>query len=220
MNEDGEDASSYMVGGTTVGLGDFHAQINPDNLSEPTVIGLNIFSFLEMDFDKFIVRSLSDWNEITYSSIRLPKVWGNSSSTLTPDIVEQKPEANNSHGYKLAYEGDLVELENNHVIRYVLEKRFLNVTGDIQAYSGIFLGDDNNARVYRLTELYHSKLINNLKKADKLITAKVHLTPFDIFNLDFRRLVYINNNKYIISKVKDYNFSGEATEVELLLITE
>ena len=245
MNEDGEDASSYMVGGTTVGLGDFHAQINPDNLSEPTVIGLNIFSFLEMDFDKFIVRSLSDWNEITYSSIRLPKVWGNSSSTLTPDIVEQKPEANNSHGYKLAYEGDLVELENNHVIRYVLEKRFLNVMGDIQAYSGIFLGDDKTTSAYReyasfsdtssgypnlsfssaingssLTEIYHSKLINNLKKADKLITAKVHLTPFDIFNLDFRRLVYINNNKYIISKVKDYNFSGEATEVELLLITE
>jgi len=243
MNEDGEDASSYTVGGTTVGLGDFHAQINPDNLSEPTVIGLNIFSFLEMDFDKFIVRSMSDWNEITYSSIRLPKVWGNSSSTLTPDIVEQKPEANNSHGYKLAYEGDLVELESNRFIRYVLEKKFIQF--GIQAYEGGFLGDANNASIYReyasfsdtssgypnlsfssaingssLTELYHSKLINNLKKADKLITAKVHLTPFDIFNLDFRRLVYINNNKYIISKVKDYNFSGEATEVELLLITE
>ena len=245
MNEDGEGASSYTVGGTTVGIGDFHAQINPNNLSEPTVIGLNIFSFLEMDFDKFIVRNFSHWNKITNTSIRLPKVWGNSSSTLTPDILEQKPEANNSHGYKLAYEGGLVELEPNHFIRYVLEKRFLNVSGDLQAYSGIFLGDDNNARVYReyasfsdtssgypnlsfssaingssLTELYHSKLINNLKKADKLVTAKVHLTPFDIFNLDFRRLVYINNNKYIISKVKDYNFSGEATEVELLLITE
>jgi len=243
MNEDGEDASSYTVGGTTVGVGDFHAQINPDNLSEPTVIGLNIFSFLEMDFDKFIVRSLSAWNEITYSSIRLPKVWGNSSSTLTPDIVEQKPEANNSHGYKLAYEGELVELESGHFIRYVVEKRFTQF--GIEAYNGGFVGDGKNANYYReyasfsdtssgypnlsfssaingssLTELYHSKLINNLKKADKLITAKVHLTPFDIFNLDFRRLVYINNNKYIISKVKDYNFSGEATEVELLLITE
>ena len=121
----------------------------------------------------------------------------------------------------------------------------MNFSTSLQAYSGVFIGDPKNASTYReyasfsdtssgypnlsfssaingssLTELYHSKLINNLKKADKLITAKVHLTPFDIFDLDFRRLVYINNNKYIISKVKDYNFSGEATEVELLLITE
>lgn len=235
MNEDGESASSYTVGQTTIGVGDFYAQTSDNNLLEPTVVGLNIFSFLDMGFDKFIVRS-SSWNVITNTAIRLPKVWGNSSSTLTPDILEQKPEPNNSHGYKLAYEGNIVHLENDLYIRYVLRKAYFGdafyddatITNTYREYASFSDTSDGYPNLSfssaingdSLSDLYHAELINNLKNGDKIITAQVNLTPFDIFNLDFRRLVYINNNKYIISKVKDYNFSGDATEVELLLITE
>jgi hypothetical protein len=67
---------------------------------------------------------------------------------------------------------------------------------------------------------FHKPQIEMLKMRDRIITAKVNLTVSDISKLNFRKLVVINNNKYIISKIKDYKpNSGELTEVELVLVT-
>ena len=54
---------------------------------------------------------------------------------------------------------------------------------------------------------------------DKMITAEVYLTTYDMLNLDFSKLVRINDEVYLVNKIKDFNFSGETTEVELLLVT-
>jgi hypothetical protein len=54
---------------------------------------------------------------------------------------------------------------------------------------------------------------------DKMITAEVYLTTYDILNLDFSKLIRINDEIYLLNKVKDFNFSGDTTEVELLLVT-
>jgi hypothetical protein len=67
---------------------------------------------------------------------------------------------------------------------------------------------------------FHKPQIEMLKMRDRIITAKVNLTVADISKLNFRKLVVIDNNKYIISKIKDYKpNSGELTEVELVLVT-
>ena len=66
---------------------------------------------------------------------------------------------------------------------------------------------------------YHQKLIDMLMMRDKIITAEIYLTSEEIRSLNFRQLVKIDNELYIINKVKDFNFSGEPTEVELLLVT-
>ena len=66
---------------------------------------------------------------------------------------------------------------------------------------------------------YHQKLIDMLMMRDKIVTAEIYLTSEDMRSLNFRQLVKIDNELYIINKVKDFNFSGETTEVELLLVT-
>ena len=58
-----------------------------------------------------------------------------------------------------------------------------------------------------------------LMMRDKIITAEIYLTVEDIRSLNFRQLIKIDKELYIINKIKDFNFSGEPTEVELLLVT-
>jgi len=66
---------------------------------------------------------------------------------------------------------------------------------------------------------YHQKLIDMLMMRDKIVTAEIYLTSEDMRSLNFRQLIKIDSELYIINKVKDFNFSGEPTEVELLLVT-
>ena len=70
-----------------------------------------------------------------------------------------------------------------------------------------------------LFHVYHQSFIDSMLLRDKKITAEVHLTPTDIANINFRQLICIGDNYYILSRIIDYNFSGEATQVELLLAT-
>jgi hypothetical protein len=68
---------------------------------------------------------------------------------------------------------------------------------------------------------FHQSQIEMFKDRDELITASVRLSPSDIAQINYRRLVVIGNEKYIISRIKDYNPSNqEPTEVELVLVTE
>ncbi len=70
-----------------------------------------------------------------------------------------------------------------------------------------------------LFHVYHKSFIDSMLLRDKKITAEVHLTPTDIANINFRQLIHIDGNYYILSRIVDYNFSGEATQVELILAT-
>jgi hypothetical protein len=67
---------------------------------------------------------------------------------------------------------------------------------------------------------YHKNLVDMLTMRDKIITAEIMLTPEEVRGVNFRQLVKIGNELYIINKIKDFNFSGEPTEVELLLVTK
>ena len=78
------------------------------------------------------------------------------------------------------------------------------------------VGSDLNLGLYNT---YHKSQIEMLKFADKMVVAEVNLTPADINNLDFSKPIKINNDYYIINKIKDYKPTGESvTKVELLLI--
>ncbi len=70
-----------------------------------------------------------------------------------------------------------------------------------------------------LFNTYHQSLINQFLLRDKKITAEVYLTPTDIANINFRKLINIDGNLYILSRIVDFDFSGETTEVELILAT-
>ena len=66
---------------------------------------------------------------------------------------------------------------------------------------------------------YHQSLVDMLIMRDKMVTAEIYLTAEDVRNINFKQLIKIDNELYILNKIKDFNFSGEATEVELLLVT-
>ena len=66
---------------------------------------------------------------------------------------------------------------------------------------------------------FHQPYIQQLLLRDKHIIAEVNLGVSDIYNFDFRNLVKIEENLYYVSRIVDYNFSGETTKVELVLAT-
>ncbi|BAQ92954.1 hypothetical protein [uncultured Mediterranean phage uvMED] len=77
-----------------------------------------------------------------------------------------------------------------------------------------FVGADGG-----LYNKYHQRQIEMLKFSDRLITAKVKLTPADINNLDFRKPIKIKDDYFIISKISNFDPSNEEpTKVELVLI--
>ena len=66
---------------------------------------------------------------------------------------------------------------------------------------------------------FHQPLVDMLLMRDKIITAQMQLTAEDVRSINFRQLIKIEDNLYILNKIKDFNFSGEPTEVELILVT-
>lgn len=56
-------------------------------------------------------------------------------------------------------------------------------------------------------------------KDSKMLTAKFHLTPMDIFNLDFSKYVVVDNVLFRLNKITDYNVTVPSDcEVELLKV--
>lgn len=70
-----------------------------------------------------------------------------------------------------------------------------------------------------LFNTFHQPYIQQLLLRDKQIIAEVNLNISDIYNFDFRNLVKIEENLYYVSRIVDFNFSGETTKVELILAT-
>lgn len=56
-------------------------------------------------------------------------------------------------------------------------------------------------------------------KDSKLLVAKFHLTPADIFNLDFSKYIVVDGSLFRLNKIIDYNVNEPSTcEVELLRV--
>ena len=84
-------------------------------------------------------------------------------------------------------------------------------------YTGVIQVTNNN-----LVNKYHKKYINEITNKDsKVLTGEFQLTPVDIFNLDFRDQVVIDNSYWRINKVTNYNpFKEGLTKVELIKVID
>jgi hypothetical protein len=70
---------------------------------------------------------------------------------------------------------------------------------------------DNN--VYNI---YWKQFIDEITDKDsKLVTAYFHLTPLDIYNLNFRNFIYVDGSNFRLNKVIDYDPTKEVCQVEL-----
>lgn len=80
------------------------------------------------------------------------------------------------------------------------------------SFHTITLTDDN------LYNRYHKKGLEEITdKNSKLVTGYFNLTPFDIYNLDFRKQYRFKNAYFRLQKVIDYNGNkGELTKCEFL----
>ena len=142
------------------------------------------------------------------------------------DVGEPSETNNNTTGLTITYELERFWDSEEEEIRFKKErvKSYLPV-GSYSPFDSDFpnltfsttiAGNANSKGLYNK---YHEPLIEMLKMRDKLITAEVLLTPADLAGIDFRERIHIDGNVYILNKIKDFNFSGEPTEVELLLVT-
>lgn len=69
-----------------------------------------------------------------------------------------------------------------------------------------------------LFNLYYSPYIAEIiDKDSRLVTMKAKLTEVDIYNLDFRRLIFVDGVLYRLQKVIDYS-AGELCTIELLRV--
>ena len=292
MNGDSSDNSLKYYSGVL--FGDKVVRLSEEglfNVSNPLEkegkgVSLNVFSALSMGFAKFISRtqeggaghSLYPAGEILNTTLWLPRIWSEPDSTLEPTIPEQKPNANNSHEYKLAFldgiaptnpvysefsslssaasvlseTGDLLGLEDYSKVYYSLEESFIKdpYVNSFGEPKGLFRYNESPAPFYvsaasyfpfnsetpsalfsdlesnlnqgsgSLYNTYHKRLIDMLMMRDKVVTAEIMLSSEDVRSVNFKQLVKIEDELYIINKIKDFNFSGEPTEVELLLVTK
>ena len=83
-------------------------------------------------------------------------------------------------------------------------------------YFGLVSGDLSA----NLFNAYYSPYLAEITDKDsRMLTAEFRLTIQDIYDLNFQRLVYIDGALFRLSKVIDWNTSGdELTKVELLKV--
>ncbi|NBQ17284.1 hypothetical protein EBU24_03135 [bacterium] len=69
-----------------------------------------------------------------------------------------------------------------------------------------------------LFNTYYSPYIAEITDKDsRLVTMKAKLTEIDIYNLDFRKLIFVDGVLYRLQKVIDYS-AGELCTIELLRV--
>lgn len=76
-----------------------------------------------------------------------------------------------------------------------------------------------NANLYNL---YHKRYIDEITDPDsKIVTAYFHLTPSDIYKLDFRNSFYFEGQYFRLNKIYDYNpIDDSVTKCEFIKIKE
>ena len=231
-----EDSSDYEVSKSSSGtkgvkFGDRFIETGIKKSGQEKQIELSIFAPMYMGRSKFIVEG---------ESFFLPRIWSKPKSSLEPNFFEDLPDPNNEHEHKLAVFGRVETVPNDKKVVYSLNALYNYSTKRIEyqrvstpayaltvSYSDFeidspsltfsnILGKSNSKNIY---DDFHAPLINMLAIRDKMVTAQVQLSYSDLNDIDFRDIIHIDGNIYILNKVKDFNFSGEPTEVELLLVT-
>lgn len=231
-----EDSSDYKTSQITKGVNGIKFG---DKLIEPQVktsndvkdYSLKIFSALKMDKSLFIVDG---------ESLFLPNIWSKPKNNRDVIRFEDLPDPNNEHEHKLAAFSGVGFVPNDKSVGYSLDwvynysakrlerqkiytKRYLSAASYSEFESDFpnltfsnLAGLSSDRSIY---EDFHAPLIDMLSFRDKMITASVALSYSDLSDINFRDIIHIDGNIYILNKVKDFNFSGEPTEVELLLVT-
>ena len=241
-----KDGSDYLIGvdGSNIPLGDSVVYSNSSFADKKAKsLELKIFSATAMGVDSHIRRKTNGSPD--FQPEVMPRIHSSGSSTLEANINEEKPDANNSHEYKILYKSVTEDFWNanysEHKIHYSLEKEWVTnsngmwdgefrpvifATSALSKYFSYDIAEGSPNLTFSeqvsgdsMYSTYHKKLFDMASFRDKMITADVYLTTYDIMNLDFSKLIRIDNEVYILNKIKDFNFSGEPTEVELLLVT-
>lgn len=76
-----------------------------------------------------------------------------------------------------------------------------------------------NANLFNV--FHRNQFVETTSKDSKMMTGEFVLTPLDIFRLDFRDQILIDNSYWRINRVSDYNpFKDGTTTVELIKIIE
>ena len=73
-----------------------------------------------------------------------------------------------------------------------------------------------------LYDIYYYDYVSDITSPEnKVISAKIYLTPFEIANLEFNEKIIIKNNYYRINKISNYNLVEPALcDIELIKLTK
>ena len=221
-------------------FGDVLFETNRNKDKEVKDVSLKFLSTCKMHWERNLAHNQVS-NGISRLAIWTPKIY--SEDTYGFMRNHRKPDINGSHEHKLlSYLG--AKLLGQHEITYNLVKRidsgdpdnhyYVNQNLIVYGHAVSYMpGADafpatfsksntqNSQSQGGFFNRFHQSQIEMFKDRDELITALVYLSPSDIAQINYRRLVVIGNERYIISRIKDYNpANAEPTEVELVLVSD
>ena len=241
-----DDSSDYTLqkGMTenSVLFGDVLFQTNRNKDQDEKGIQLDIFSTCKMHWENNLAYKVNSggWG-VSRFALWMPKIYSEDTFGFLKNHM--KPEINNSHEHKLlVYLG--VKMLEEFKIRYNVRKHWSSGDPDNHYWVNEFahawpqavsympgadvlpatfgkVTSNNSETTGGFFNRFHQAQLEMFKTRDEVVTALVHLTPSDIAQINYRRLVVIKNCRYIISRIKDYNPSNsEPTEVELVLVSD
>lgn len=96
-----------------------------------------------------------------------------------------------------------------------------NPTRDFDWGQNSFMFYDSFLTDSNLYNMYYRRYISQIENG-KMLVCKMNLLETDICSLNLRDKIYINDNKYFINKINDYdcNSSDSITEVEFINVDE
>lgn len=221
-------------------FGDVLFETNRNKDKEVKDVSLKFLSTCKMHWERNLAHNQVSGG-VSRLAIWTPKIY--SEDTYGFMRNHRKPDVNGSHEHKLLQYLGAKEL-GDHEITYNLVKTidsgdpnnhyYINenefVYGHAVSYES---GSDTLPVTFSKSNTqtseaqggffnrFHQSQIEMFKDRDELITALVYLSPSDVAQINYRRLVVIGNERYIISRIKDYNpANAEPTEVELVLVSD
>lgn len=239
MKSDASDSSLKKGVSSDDSFGNQKVYLDSTDEDEFNKIELSIFACAKMGEDKNLAFNFGDSH---YENLRLIRIYQGDSVLPTYTDNELKPDISSNHEHKLAYFKGFKSLNSNNSKYYFniansdaggFENEFYNYFVSAESYGLLTDGDvmptlsfseqtlsGTNNYDGGLYNNHHQRQIEMLKVKDKFVTADVALTPNMVSNFNFRRLVTIDNNIYIVNKIKGFSAASKGTtEVELVLVT-
>jgi hypothetical protein len=239
MKDDSSDAS-LNKGQTSESLtfGDVRFLSDRNKAKDNKDVSLSVFSTCKMAWEKELLY-VDDGGSVHRGSVYIPRIY--TEDTVAHLRNHKKPEENMSHGHKLLRFLGNKNTGGFNIIYNIKRSPNGNDTNNyyVNEFSGMYgkaVSYLTNNEIAPLTfsgassfspesgggfyHRFHQAQIEMFKTRDEIVVAEVHLTPTDIHSLNYRRLVVIGNNRYIINKIVDYKpQSSDPTEVELILVS-